>query len=327
MVIRQTVVSLNSKKSCSVHNFLKTNTDSLIFITLTRHLSTCLPRFMTLTNFTNRDNSSPIYRDLSLSNIYGIIFAVNKITKPLNKLAMRTFILLLLTMVFISCNKKEETRPIDIIVDLKDDVSPVVGEISIPGQFDFIEWTFEEIYMPTEDSPNPAKHVFSTKGSAKIKVVAFKNDTREKFIGNSEITIPDVANKLKIAGFCFKDIQGPNPYNQKQISVSLTYQKLGTATAKTISISPAEFSPTDTIYFPEPMIYNIDGFENGGFSDYEIFITINSNQDNNLAFRSSFNLTGKYFWERSWTPGFVQISNFNQNQLGYIFLLCDWMPN
>ena len=256
-----------------------------------------------------------------------MIFAVNKITIPLKKLSVRTTFLLLISMFIISCDKKDENRPIDITVDLKDDVSPVVGEISIPGQFDLIEWTFEEIYMPSEDSPNPAMHVFSKKGLAKIKVVAYKNDTREKFLGNTEITIPDVANKLNITGFCFKNNQGQNPYNQKEIDIVLTFIKTGTATARTISISPSELSPADTIYFPEPMIYDIDGFENGGSSDYEMFISISSNQDNNIAFLSSFNLTGKYYWENPWNPGILQISNVKQTHISEIFLLCDWMPN
>jgi hypothetical protein len=236
---------------------------------------------------------------------------------------MRTLILIFLTTFFISCNKKEETKSIDITVELKDDVSPIVGEISIPGQYDFIEWTFEEIFMPTEDSPNPVKYVFRNKGPAKIKVVAYKLDTRQKFVGNCEITIPDLAKKLCIEGFYFKD----NPYNQKQINLTLTYQKLGTATAKTISFSPTELKSTDTIYFQEPMIYDIDGFEKGGFSDYEIFVRISSNQDNNLAFLSSFNLTGKYFGDHPWNPDIVVISNVKQNQVGNIYLLCNWMPN
>lgn len=240
---------------------------------------------------------------------------------------MRACFLLLFAIFCISCNKKDVTRSIDIDVSLKDDVSPVEGVISIPGQFDYIDWTFEEIYKPVEDSPNPATHKFSTEGPAKITVVAYKNATRETFIGNNEVTIPGMAKKIKITGFCFKNLLSDNPYNQRQLSISLTYQKLGTASARTISVSPATFSATDTIKFPEPVIYDIEGFENGGYSDFEVFIKIQSNQDSNLEFLSSFNLTGNYFWEHPSDPGFVFMSNVKHNQVNAIYLVCDWMPN
>lgn len=259
--------------------------------------------------------------------IIGMHFAVNKITIRLKQLFMKTLYLFIFAIVCVSCTRKDETRPINIEVNLKDDVSPVEGEISIPGHFDYIDWTFEEIYKPLEDSPNPATHIFSTKGPAKITVVAYRNNTREMFIGNSEISVPDVAKRLKIAGFCFKDLQGSNPYNLKPVSISLTYQKLGTATAKTFSIPPAAFSPADTIYFPEPIIYDIDGLENGGFYDYEIFIKIKTNQENDPEFMSSFNLTGKYLWEHPSNPDFIYVNNVRQNQISAIYLVCNWMPN
>ena len=123
----------------------------------------------------------------------------------------------LCALVLLSCNKsKEDFKPIEIKIDLKDDVSPLVGAFSIPGNFDLVEWTFEDLYSPSEYSPNPAYHVFLNKGLTTVKVTAYRNEPREKFQATKEITIPDVAKKIKFTGLSFKNVQGENPLRSEE---------------------------------------------------------------------------------------------------------------
>lgn len=240
---------------------------------------------------------------------------------------MRLATLFLFVLICFSCNKTDDIYgPVDIDVKFNDDVSPLTGELSIPGEYDFFEWTFEKITPITDCYANPTYVVFDKEGPAKVKVIAVNYRTGKKVIGNAEIDIPGIAKKLKISGFFFKDPGAAGQYNQKQINVSLHYLKYGVSTVKTFSIPLNTVAAEDTIFFPEPVTFDIDGFITGTFQENDIFVTINAAVDNSLLFRSSFNLTGVYLWEHSIKPDFVDLSNMTPGNSYFMYLLCDWMP-
>ncbi|MFN8240273.1 MAG: hypothetical protein U0X39_05910 [Bacteroidales bacterium] len=239
---------------------------------------------------------------------------------------MRIILLLILALFLFSCRKKDESLPIGIEVRLLDDVSPVVGELSISGEYDYVDWNISDSYKPSDYSPNPAVFVFREPGPAKVNVVAYKNDSRQMFSGESVVEIPGIAKKIKIYGFRFRNNSDLNPYDGKPISISLTYDNPSTIVVSNITIPSRNYSPSDSVFLPEPVVFDISGFENGNMNDYDLFVTINSGQEKDLEFLSSFNLTGKYMFEHPWNPGLIQTGNVKQNLVPEVFILCDWMP-
>jgi hypothetical protein len=260
--------------------------------------------------------------------IFGIIFAVNKLTLHLlnNHDCMKNLALfLILALIAFSCQKSTDTfKPIDIQAELNDDVSPLVGEFSIPGEFDYIEWTFEEKY-PSEFSPNPAFHLFVDKGKTTVRVTAYRNETREKFSGMKEIVIPDVAKKIKIKGLFFLNLQGPNPLDQKSLLVALNYGTPEKNNRKYFSFSPSSLSPSDTLFFAEPIIYDIEGFLDGESNDDILYLSISEKLTNNLSFNSFTHLKSEYMATHPWCPNWIHCMNNTTNDFKQISLLTDFM--
>lgn len=225
-----------------------------------------------------------------------------------------------------SCNKPTDSfKPIDIQVDLKDDVSPLGGFFSIPGEFDLVEWTFEEIYSPPQHSPNPVFYVFRTKGTTTVKVTAYRNEPREKFQAIKEIVIPDVAKKLKISGFFLKNLPGAHPFTQKTLSVSLNYLKYGKSNPLTFTISPTSLSPNDTIFFKNPITIDLNNFFEEDDADNILYLTISENY--RMLYHANVFLKTHYIGTHPYTPDYIQLNNGIIHDAQDLFLLTDWMPN
>lgn len=231
---------------------------------------------------------------------------------------------LILAPVVFSCTKPTDSfKPIDIQVDLIDDVSPLVGAFSIPGEYDHIEWTFEEKY--SQLSENPAWHIFINQGKTTVRVTAYRNETHEKFSGMKEIDVPGIAKKLKITGLFFKNLQGKNPLDQKSLSIAISYGISKTNKAKVLSFSPSSFSPSDTLFFPEPIIYDIEGFLDSGENEDMLYLSIIARQNTSIAFHSITHLKGDYMGAHPWCPDWIQCSNRITNDFKVIYLLTDYM--
>jgi hypothetical protein len=236
-----------------------------------------------------------------------------------------TFILFVAAVCF-SCTKKETTSPIDIAIKLNDDVSPVKVEFSIPGEYDFIEWTLEGNTSITDYYVNPTTCVYDRIGPANIKVFAYNNSTGKRVSGSTQINIPGIAKQYKISGFVV-DNNLSSILNQKQLSVTMKYLKFGDLMVKSFSIPAKTLNSNDTLLLDEPIIYDIDGFMSGSHLENDIFITLNSNTDNRLLYSSSFNLTGTYLSQHALNPNSVTLFSISPNNNYRISLLCDWMPN
>jgi hypothetical protein len=238
---------------------------------------------------------------------------------------MRMITIFLFISICFSCRKKEIIWQADIHYEFNDDVSPVVGKFSLPGDYDYISWSFEG-KLSTDYDSNPSHYTFGNEGIASVEVTAIKNMSFEKFIGKSEFTIPGPAKKLKINGFYSKNLES-NPFNQKQILVSITYLRLGTTNTNNISFNPAEYSGPDTIFFSDPIIFDISGFEENSDYDHDMVISIYFDGENNFVYRSNFNLTLYNRIERTWHPNYLQLFNVTDNNIDQLYFLCDWMPN
>ncbi len=240
---------------------------------------------------------------------------------------MRYIAILLLAIICFSCNKTDDVyRPIDITVKLNDDVSPLKAEFSIPGEYDFIEWTLEGNTSMNDININPTTCVYNRIGPARIKVMAYNNSTGKKVTGSAEIVIPRVARRLKLSGISFRDAESAGRFNQKQLSVSLVSQFNGKASEKIITLPARRVTQSDTIFFPETVIYDINGFETGMMNMHSVYIKVKTLPDNTQIFGSSFSVPFAYFAMHAHMPDVIQLFNISAGNSGDIFIPCDWLP-
>jgi len=240
---------------------------------------------------------------------------------------MRYTAILIFAIICLSCNKTDDIySPIDITVKMNDDVSPLKAEFSIPGEWDFVEWSLEGNTSTTDYNINPISCVYSRTGPAKIRVIAHNNATGKKVTGSTKIIIPRVARKLKLSGISFRDAVSVERFNQKQLSVSLLYLVYGNATEKIFTLPARSVTQNDTIFFPETVIYDINGFEAGTMNNHSVFVKVKTIPDNFQIFGSSFSVPFAYFAMHAYLPDVIQLFNISSGNSGAIYIPCDWLP-
>lgn len=240
---------------------------------------------------------------------------------------MRYTALIILASICFSCNKTDETfSNVDITVKMNDDVSPLKAELSIPGEYDHIQWTLEGITSITDYNVNPITCIYDKIGPATIKVEGLNHSTGKIVRGSAEIVIPRVARRLKLSGISFRDAATAGLFNQKQLSVSLLYLVHGQATEKVFTFPARSVTQSDTLYFPETVIYDINGFETGTMNNHSIYVKVRTLPDNTQFFGSSFSVPFAYFSMHAVLPDVIQLSNISPGNSNPIYIPCDWLP-
>lgn len=240
---------------------------------------------------------------------------------------MRYFAFLFLALICFSCNKTDDNyKPIDITVSLNDDVSPLKAEFSIPGEYDFIQWTLEGTTSVTDFNINPITAIYSKTGQATIKVIAYNNSTGKQVTGTKEIVIPRVARRLKLSGISFRDAASAELFNQKQLSVTLEYTAFGQSTRKVFTYPARNVTQNDILPFPEDVIYDINGFETGTMNNHYLMVKVYSMPQNTQIFGCGFSLTSEYFSMHAVLPDAIQVSNVIAGGSNLIYIPCDWLP-
>ncbi len=203
-----------------------------------------------------------------------------------------------------------------------DDVSPVKILLSVNKDIHWSEWIINDslLYHPNEEKF--IEHIFRYEGVSNIKLNASGIDG-EKYIGNLNIRIPQIANKLIIYGYYFKDEYEFNIIDDT-LSFNFDYYNGTHYSYSKALISKDKFENSDSVIFDSPVVINISGFENMEGNNLFINFIIKGKNTYSDYFRINFFIKEWYYHHRMYAPNYIYLENLIGENNEMIYLIADW---
>ncbi len=232
------------------------------------------------------------------------------------------YLLVLFSVIFISCKKDTKETKVDIQYKMLDDVSPVKISLKVDKELYSSDWNIDGIeYQQTDGNDNNKLDVvFNNPGLSNVEFNGYGKSG--KFIGKINIEIPPVANKLNLNGYFFNENLNLN-ITDNELIFKFDYYNGNTYTYYNTTVLASDFISNNSFLFSNPIVIDISDFENKPYDDVVLFFKIVGKETNKNYFTSMMYVKTWYYAERLMFPDPNRIS-FENSGNEHMNLYCDW---
>ena len=231
-------------------------------------------------------------------------------------------ILIVLGLMLSNCTKENKESEIVIEYEMLDDVSPVKTILTVNNELHWSEWILDGSIpqQPEDNNYSRYEYVFNDTGLSNVKINA-SGINGEKYFGNLDIEIPQIADKLIIYGYSF-DNEYDFGITDENLIFRFSYYNGSEYSNYTTTISTSTFENNDSITFESPLIIDISGFEIIEWDN--INFIIEGAESHNFYFRTNFFLKDWYYHHRMYSPSCIYLDNIIGDNYVRIYITSDW---
>lgn len=236
------------------------------------------------------------------------------------------FVTVILSGLLGACEKEPYDVLIPVHFEWTDDVGPQIIKVWVDGKYNQTEWTINDEQQREigEKETKFSSFIFSEDdGIAYIQFNGYQ-DENAHYYGELNLEIPSVATDIELQGLLSKQFQKYIPLVDKDYTASFTFSN-----GKKNLTRQAVYNPTliknDTIWFDEPLVFDIQGFEKSVGSQFTLSISLSDPKGTSPFFQQTLNLKDEYFESRRIFHNKSVISKSNTEvETNQMFLLTDW---
>jgi len=234
------------------------------------------------------------------------------------------FILFLLGLTLISCTEENTEYEIAIDHTFTDDVSPVKTIFTVQEELHWSEWRCGETYQPQVGDRiyNRYEHVFHESGISTVNINA-SGINGEKYVGDLDIDIPPVADKLVIFGYNFQEDYDFN-INDENLIFRFDYYNGTSYTYYRTIVSKSDFENNHALVFDTPISIDISGFETIEGNDLYVYFVIEGEASHHWYYKVNLFIKDQYYNHRLIAPDSIYLHNIIGDGRERIKLISDW---
>jgi len=236
----------------------------------------------------------------------------------------RFLIIVIIALSLSNCTKEINKSEIVINYELLDDVSPVKAILSVDNNLHWSEWILDGStpQQSENNNYNTYEYIFDDFGISNVKINA-SGINGEKYFGNQDIEIPQIADKLIIYGYNFQNEYDFNLTDENLI-FRFKYYNGSTYSNYSTTIPSSTYEINDSFTFEIPIEINISGFDIIEGDNLFIYFIIEGSESSNQYFRVNFFLKDWYYHHRMYAPNYIYLDNGVGDNNERIFLDSDW---
>ncbi len=224
------------------------------------------------------------------------------------------------------CNTKEDRQTIEIKFELNDDVSPVKVRLSVDETLHYASWVINDTTTLNVGGENEVDYIFRNAGISNVKLMA-SGIANEKYSGEINISIPELANRLRIDGMLV-DAANQIFLNEDSLRIECSYFDGNAYTNYALILRPPYGLIGDTVFFSTPLIIDISGFADHAIMDspwINFYIKTAWENEETVCFKSNFYVQNSYFYDRiELSSTKIKASNIIDEGVDELYILGDW---
>ncbi len=230
---------------------------------------------------------------------------------------------LIISLLFVNCTKEKEVVEVDLKYELLDDVSPVTAIISHDLDVGWFEWSVDslESYAHT-DQKQRFEHIFSEPGEHLVEFNA-SGEGVEGYYGKVNIDIPEIANRLVLSGFSFKE-EYDFDIEEDSLAFNFTYNDGSSITYFSTRVSNSDFENFDSLGFENPIVIDIPDIPKAAEDNAVVHFGIENVNTAKSYFRCNFYIRDWYYHDRLYAPNYIYLNNIVGENRERIYLTADW---